>query len=70
MTPDTPSRLRAARVALGLTQEQAAARAGINRVDWVRYENGTRDPGMRLFEVCVSLGIDPHEIDERFRSVK
>jgi transcriptional regulator with XRE-family HTH domain len=42
MTP-TPEQVRAARKAAGLTQEQAAERAGLgSRTRWAEYEAGTR----------------------------
>lgn len=37
-----PVDLRAARVRIGLTQSEAAALIGVDRVTWARWEGGTR----------------------------
>ena len=47
-TAPTPEEIRAARVAAGLTQEQAAKAVGLSaaggNVRWAEYENGTHSP--------------------------
>lgn len=44
--PAFADRLRAARQAAGLTQGEAASRAGISRPAWNRYERGHRSPSI------------------------
>jgi transcriptional regulator with XRE-family HTH domain len=46
-TPTIAKTIRAARVAAGLTQEEAAQRAGYSRSMWGRYEAGQRVPPPR-----------------------
>lgn len=41
---DAASRIRAARAAAGLTQAEAATRAGMARTNWLRLEQRTHDP--------------------------
>ncbi len=41
---DFAARLRELRINAGITQERAAAHAGIHRVSWQRYENGSSIP--------------------------
>jgi len=38
----TSADIRAARLSLGLTQSEAAALLGVDRVTWARWEAGTR----------------------------
>ena len=65
--PDTPgSRLRSARLALGLTQRQAAEIARVSQPTIQKYETGQHKPDLQLWDVCKSLGIDPSTIDDRF----
>lgn len=42
----TPSDLRKARISAGLTQTEAAALLGKQRLAWARYEAGTRSISM------------------------
>jgi len=41
--PPTPTDVTSARLALDLTQTEAAAVLGADRVTWARYEGGTRN---------------------------
>jgi transcriptional regulator with XRE-family HTH domain len=51
-------RLRSAREAAGLTQEEAAHKAGIDYKRWQRLEQGTVNPTIRtLIRVADALGI-------------
>jgi transcriptional regulator with XRE-family HTH domain len=47
MKPTIAQTIRAARVAAGLTQDEAAQRAGYSRSMWGRYEAGQRTPPQR-----------------------
>jgi transcriptional regulator with XRE-family HTH domain len=51
------SNVRAAREALGLTQETVAHRAGLALSDVGRIERGQRDPGVRVL-VRLARGLD------------
>jgi len=48
-TSPTPADIRAARAQAGLTQQQAADLAGVNRVTWARYEIGAQPMGSRAW---------------------
>ena len=62
-------RLRAALVRLGLTQKAAAERLGIKQPSLHDYLSGKRTPTLDwLHGACVTLGIDPAELDERLAS--
>ena len=50
-------KLRAARAALGLTQQELAERAGVTRQTIVAIERGDYNPTIRLCtEICRALG--------------
>lgn len=42
--------LRSIRKALNLTQEDLSEKSGISRASIIKYENGTAEPSMRIFE--------------------
>ena len=55
---DIGRRIRAARLAVGITQEQAAASSGIDHKRWQRLEQGAVNPTVRtLVRVATALGI-------------
>jgi transcriptional regulator with XRE-family HTH domain len=57
-TPTIAQTIRAARVAAGLTQEEAAQRAGYSRSMWGRYEAGLRTPPPRSIPgIMAALGV-------------
>lgn len=51
-------RLKEARKALALQQETAAAKAGVTREQWGRYERGLAAPGGEVLAACAAMGID------------
>ena len=56
-------RIRARRVALGLTQQQMAARIGVTYQQAHKYEIGAnRISVVRLFDICRVLGLAPAEL--------
>jgi transcriptional regulator with XRE-family HTH domain len=58
MKPNIAQTIRAARVAAGLTQEEAAQRAGYSRSMWGRYEAGLRVPPPRSIPgIMAALGV-------------
>lgn len=52
------ARVKEERVRLGLTQEQAAEKCEVTRVQWGRYERGLSDFSGRVLKAFVSLGAD------------
>jgi transcriptional regulator with XRE-family HTH domain len=58
MKPTIAQTIRTARVAAGLTQEEAAQRAGYSRSMWGRYEAGLRVPPPRSIPgIMAALGV-------------
>lgn len=56
-------RLRKLRLALGLSQEQAAKLLGVDRVQWSYLELGHQSiPAERLLDVCRILQATPDEL--------
>lgn len=56
-------RLRKLRLALGLSQEQAAKQLGIDRVQWGYLELGQQSiPAERLVDVCRIVNTTPAEL--------
>lgn len=56
-------RLRRLRVALGLSQEQAAKQLGVDRVQWGYLELGTQSiPAERIVDVCRIVNTTPDEL--------
>ncbi len=52
-------RIRAARLAASLTQEEAAARAGVDYKRWQRLEQGAANPTvLTLDRVARAMGVD------------
>nr|WP_295465242.1 helix-turn-helix domain-containing protein [Mesorhizobium sp.] len=47
------------RSACGLTQVQAAARAGISRTEWRKVENGRAVSAATLLRICRAIAVDP-----------
>jgi transcriptional regulator with XRE-family HTH domain len=69
MQPAFPSRLRAARECAGLSQTQAAARAGFAPGLWSAYERGVRVPSLeQVIRLAVALECDPWNLDSRLAS--
>jgi transcriptional regulator with XRE-family HTH domain len=71
MTPG--DRLRAARIAAGLTQAEAAARmpGKVSARRWSDMENGQRVPSLEwLWDAAMALGVDPSGLDERLAARK
>jgi transcriptional regulator with XRE-family HTH domain len=57
-TPTIAQTIRQAREAAGLTQEEAARRAGYSRSMWGRYEAGQRVPPPRSIPgIMAALGV-------------
>jgi transcriptional regulator with XRE-family HTH domain len=57
-TPTIAQTIRTARVAAGLTQDEAAQRAGYSRSMWGRYEAGQRVPPPRSIPgIMAALGV-------------
>lgn len=58
------SKLRKAREAAGLTQEQAATRAGLSgKVVWYQIESGRRQPSMAtLVDIAKALKVKPAQL--------
>ena len=55
----TPSRVRQARLLAGLTQQEAADRAGIHRTAWGSIERGEARPHLRTANaIADALGVD------------
>lgn len=53
-------RIRAAREAAGLSQEEAAERLGVERATYTQYERGRRVPTWtKLYELIEALGLSP-----------
>lgn len=66
-------RLREARQLLGLSQEAAAALAGVTRVQWGRYERGLSVPSGEVLIALIKAGADVPYIlvgDRSFAPVK
>jgi transcriptional regulator with XRE-family HTH domain len=58
MKPNIAQTIRQARVAAGLTQDEAAQRAGYSRSMWGRYEAGQRVPPPRSIPgIMAALGV-------------
>lgn len=51
-------RLREARTALGLKQEEIAERSGVAREQWGRYERGGAAPGAEVLARAAQAGVD------------
>lgn len=68
--PDTPAdRLRAARLAVDLTQAELAGRLGISQGYLADMERGRKAPSLEiLVAVAGATGADPHDLDERLAS--
>lgn len=47
------------RSACGLTQVQAAARAGVSRTEWRKVENGRAVSAATLLRICRAINVDP-----------
>ena len=62
--PLSPTKIRALRIQLELTQAQAAERAGMKRQNWQRTENGLRlDPNLTTAErIAAALGVKLKDI--------
>jgi transcriptional regulator with XRE-family HTH domain len=56
VTPDFPTRLRAERSRLGLTQEQAAELLGVGRGSYRQLEEDRRDPRLSTLVRLVEAG--------------
>ena len=55
--------LRRLRVAAGLSQDELAARAGLDRTYISGIENGRRNPTIIvLHDIAIQLGVDPREL--------
>ncbi len=61
-----PKLLRQARNERGLTQDNAADRAGVTEVTWNRWENGKVHPGHKAFPK-LALGVDLSEDELGYR---
>lgn len=56
-------RMKAARLARHLTQEQLAARIGVKKPTYNGYEKGNSEPSMQtLVRIMDALGLDPNEL--------
>lgn len=55
-------RLRQERKRLGFSQEAVAARVGVERETWSRYENGHIQPGTEVWKELALLGADVNYI--------
>lgn len=55
-------RLKLERKRLGLSQEAVAARVGVERETWSRYENGHMQPGTEVWKALAGLGADVNYI--------
>lgn len=64
MTITLGERIRQARTSAGLTQQEAADRAGIAQSTWAGYESNTRGNTLldRLGEIARALGVDLGEL--------
>lgn len=52
--------IRNARYRLGLSQETCAARVGVSRMQWIRYERGDNSPkGDHALAISVLLSLPP-----------
>ena len=59
-------KLRAAREAVGLTQERLAFKAGVHRTYVSLLERGIKSPTIDVFfRICKSLGVSPSKIIAR-----
>jgi transcriptional regulator with XRE-family HTH domain len=69
---DTPGlRFRIARTRAGLSQTQAAAKAGTSQAAISQFEAGVREVRLdRLRAWCVACEIDPHEVDGQLSSTR
>jgi transcriptional regulator with XRE-family HTH domain len=59
------SKLAACRVRAGLTQQEAAVKAGLpSRMHWCDYESGRRDnpSGLRIVAMAAALGVKMEEL--------
>jgi transcriptional regulator with XRE-family HTH domain len=65
------AKIRARREALGLTQAEAAARAGVSLMSWQRFEDPKASPGNSYAKtrrsVSAALGWSPDSIDRLLR---
>jgi transcriptional regulator with XRE-family HTH domain len=70
-TPSTPGpRFRAARLAAGLSQVQAAALAGTTQTRISAFEGSRRAIGLdTLHAWCSACGIDPSSVDSRLAAL-
>ena len=60
LAPVLPARIRKAREAAGLTQTEAAKKAGCTQQVWAQYEGGLVDPtATRLTAIAKALGVSP-----------
>jgi transcriptional regulator with XRE-family HTH domain len=58
--PTIAANIRATREALGISQEEGAARCGLHRNDYGLIERGKREPGVRkLVRIAHGLGAPP-----------
>lgn len=56
-------RLKAARQAIGMTQQEIAQRLGLTRNGYQFYELGKRDPSLpKLMQLCKVLNVSPNEL--------
>ena len=63
-------RIKAAREAAGLTQDQAATLLGVKRPSYAQYELGRRVPSwMNLYELIHLLKLDPAILMPEYASV-
>ena len=60
MTPDIPTRLRTARKAAGLTQQQLAERLGVRQSRVSEWERGDHEPGASIYVRWIKIcrGVD------------
>ena len=76
LTPPAPAtpgaRLRAARIAAGLSCEDAGARVRprISGQSWGDAERGRARSLDWWYSAALALGIDPHTLDERLASIR
>jgi transcriptional regulator with XRE-family HTH domain len=64
--PPAAQKLRAARLALGMTATEAARRAGVAHTTWANAEAGRDTLSLdRTHHFATSIGVDPHEVDPR-----
>ncbi len=62
-----PEILRPARLERGLTQDNAADRAGVSEVTWNRWENGKIHPGPQVFaKLARGVGLSEAELGFRY----